>query len=64
MANPRKIKNLTVEGDEVLTAELHGCHWLAEANQAAERGQTAKSEALYEKGQYWLDRYNELAGNG
>jgi hypothetical protein len=64
MANPRKMKWLTAEGDEVLTAELHCSHWKAEANQAAERGQTAKAEALYDKSQYWLDRYNELAGNG
>jgi hypothetical protein len=31
--------------------------------EAAERGDHVKAEKLYAKGQYWLDRYNKLAGN-
>ncbi len=46
-----------------LQAETNGSRYLADANEAAEAGNTKKAERLYEKAQYWLDRYNELAGN-
>lgn len=36
---------------------------LADANEAEERGDRAKAERLYTKSQFWLDRYNKLAGN-
>jgi hypothetical protein len=42
---------------------MRGGKYLAEANEAAERGNHAKAEKLYEKGQYWLDRVNKLLGN-
>jgi len=45
-------------------AEAFGNRALADANAAAERGQTKKAERLYAKGQRWLDRYNKLTGNG
>jgi hypothetical protein len=49
--------------ERMIEADMRGCHWLAEANAAAERGDHAKADKLYAKGQFWLDRYNKLAGN-
>lgn len=49
--------------EKILHADDQGCRRLAEANDAAERGDHVKAEKLYEKGQYWLDRYNKLTGN-
>jgi len=49
--------------EKMIEAEMRGSHWLAEANQAAERGNHDKAEKLYAKSQFWLDRYNKLAGN-
>ena len=49
--------------EKMIEADERGSRYLADANEAAERGQAAKAERLYEKGQYWLDRYNKLAGN-
>lgn len=37
--------------------------WLADANEAAEAGKHEKAEKFYAKSQFWLDRYNKLAGN-
>lgn len=48
---------------KILEAEERANKWLADANEAAERGNHAKAERLYEKAQYWLDRFNKLAGN-
>jgi hypothetical protein len=50
--------------DKIAHADERGCYWLAEANQASERGDHAKAEKLYAKGQFWLDRLNKLTGNG
>lgn len=47
----------------MLRAEELGSRYLANANEAAEQGKTKKAEKLYEKSQFWLDRYNQLAGN-
>lgn len=49
--------------ERMIEADERGSRYLADANEAAERGQKAKAERLYEKGQFWLDRYNKLAGN-
>jgi hypothetical protein len=49
--------------DRMIEAEDRGSRYLADANEAAERGEKAKAEKLYAKGQYWLDQYNKLAGN-
>lgn len=49
--------------ERIIDAEVRGSRYLADANEAAERGNQAKADRLYEKGQYWLDRYNKLAGN-
>lgn len=48
---------------KMVDAEERGGKWLADANEASERGDHAKAERLYEKAQFWLDRYNKLAGN-
>lgn len=46
-----------------IDAEIRGSAYLADANEAKERGDHVKAEKLYEKSQFWLDRYNKLAGN-
>lgn len=56
----RTIKHLVVDGDPAQTAELHGSHWLAKANEAEEKGQNA--EPYFEKSQEWLDRANVARG--
>ena len=50
--------------ERILEAETRGNKWLADGNEASERGDKARAEACYEKGQFWLDRYNLLTGNG
>lgn len=49
--------------EKMIDAEVRGGRYLADANEAAERGDKVKAEKLYDKAQYWLDRYNKLAGN-
>lgn len=49
--------------ERLIEADERGSRYLADANEAAERGDTVKAEKLYAKGQFWLDRYNKLAGN-
>lgn len=49
--------------EKVINAEYRGNRYLADANEAAERGDKAKADKLYDKGQFWLDRYNKLVGN-
>ena len=49
--------------EKLLDAEHRSANFLALANQAAEAGWHEKAERLYAKSQYWLDRYNLLAGN-
>ncbi|WP_313666293.1 hypothetical protein [Shinella sp.] len=49
--------------ERMIDAEMRGNRYLAEANEAEERGHQAKAEKLFDKGQFWLDRYNLLAGN-
>ncbi|MGX7874416.1 hypothetical protein ACVDG5_018140 [Mesorhizobium sp. ORM6] len=50
--------------DRILEAEEWGSRYLADANEASEKGQKAKAEKLYDKGQFWLDRANKLRGWG
>lgn len=50
--------------EKIAEAEEKGNRCLADANAASERGDKNKAERLYEKGQYWLDRANELRGWG
>jgi hypothetical protein len=37
--------------------------WLADSNEAAERGDKVRAEKCFDKSRYWLDRYNKLTGN-
>ena len=50
--------------DRQLDAEVRGSQWLADGNEARESGNMAKAEKCYAKSQFWLDRYNLLAGKG
>lgn len=50
-------------GDKRCHADIMASRNLANANEASERGDHATAERLYAKSQYWLDRYNILAGN-
>ncbi|ARL04214.1 hypothetical protein [Burkholderia pseudomallei] len=43
-------------------ADVRASSWLADGNEAAERGDTARAEECWAKSQFWLDRYNLLAG--
>lgn len=49
--------------ENVIEAETFGSQYLADANEQSERGNQEKAEKLYEKAQFWLDRYNKLVGN-
>jgi hypothetical protein len=60
MTNPNV---LPTSGDKTLDAEMRASQWLAHANDLAECGRVGASEKAYVKCQYWLDRYNKLAGN-
>ncbi len=35
---------------------MRASHWLAEGNQASERGNHRRAERCYEKSQFWHDR--------
>lgn len=58
MAKPKKTLS-----ERIADADARGGRYLADANEAAERGDHEKAERLYEKGQFWLDRVNKLLGN-
>lgn len=48
---------------DVAEMDARGSRCLADANEAAERGDKARAERLYAKAQYWLDRSNKARGN-
>lgn len=48
--------------EKIADADERGNRYLADANDAAERGNSVKAEKLYAKGQFWLDRSNKLRG--
>ena len=50
--------------ERIVDAEVLGSRWLADGNDAAERGDKAKAEHCYARAQFWLDRYNLLTGRG
>lgn len=50
--------------ERIADADALASRWLADGNEAAERGDMTKAERCYEKSQYWKDRYNLLTGNG
>jgi hypothetical protein len=47
----------------ICTAEERCGRYLAEANQALERGDAAKADLLFEKSGFWRDRMNKLSGD-
>jgi hypothetical protein len=49
--------------EKIIEANDRGSRFLADANEAAEQGKPEKADRLYQKSQFWLDRYNKLAGN-
>lgn len=50
--------------ERILDAETRCNIWLADGNEARERGDLSRAEECYAKSQYWLDRYNLLSGKG
>lgn len=49
--------------DKIIEATERAARFLADANDAADRGDMVKAENLYAKSQYWHDRMNKLLGN-
>lgn len=49
--------------ERIAEADERCSRHLADANAAAERGDTVKAEQLYARSGFWRDRYNKLAGN-
>lgn len=45
-----------------LEAEVRASKWLADANEARERGEVNLAAKCDAKSQYWLDRFNLLNG--
>ena len=50
--------------ERILQADILASRYLGNANEASERGNQERAEKLYQKSQYWLNRYNLLTGNG
>ena len=50
--------------ERTLDADVRSSQWLADGNEARESGDMLKAEKCYAKSQFWLDRYNLLAGKG
>ena len=50
--------------DRILDADVRSSRWLADGNEARERGDKALAEKCYEKSQFWLDRYTLLTNRG
>jgi hypothetical protein len=48
---------------KIIETDERCAYWLAEANEAEERGDHAKAEKFYAKSGFWRDRYNKLVGN-
>ena len=47
-----------------LNAEERASKWLADGNEADEKGNKAKAEKCWAKSQYWRDRANKARGDG
>jgi len=47
----------------VLNAQTLRDKWLADGNEAAERGNQKRADYCYAKSQTWTDRYNRLVGD-
>lgn len=50
--------------ERILRADELASRYLADANEASEKGQMERAERLYEKAQFWLDRWTLLTGRG
>lgn len=52
--------------DPIVEADTEGNRYLGDFNERVERMgfEDAIAAKLYAKGQFWLDRYNKLTGNG
>ncbi|WP_454727885.1 MULTISPECIES: hypothetical protein [Cupriavidus] len=50
--------------ERILEAQTMASRWLADGNEANERGHREKAEQCYAKSQYWLDRAILLEGRG
>ena len=50
----------------IVEADVMGNQYLGDFNERIERlgYEDAAAAKLYAKGQFWLDRYNKLTGNG
>lgn len=51
--------------DPIVEADVMGGQCLADYNERVERlgREDGAARKLYQRGQFWLDRYNKLAGN-
>ena len=58
-----KVKTRKSLHERILDAEERCGRYLADANEAHERGEREKAEKLWEKSGFWRDRYNKLTGN-
>lgn len=50
--------------EKILDYETRCDMWLADGNEANERGDKVKAEFCYDKSQFWLDRANKARGWG
>ncbi len=50
--------------ERIAEADYQASKYLGNANEAAESGKYEKAQKLYDKSQFWLDRYNLLTGQG
>lgn len=60
---PKPARPLKTVKEKMDEADVQGSKCLADANAALEAGHTATAEKFFARGQWWLDRYNKLAGN-
>ncbi len=49
--------------ERIADADARCSRYLADANEAEERGDKDKAEKLYAKSGFWRDRYNKLKGD-
>lgn len=62
-AGREHLDRMAIAAERALDAETRCSQWLADGNQAKERGDMITAEKCYAKAQFWLDRYNRLVGN-
>lgn len=48
--------------ERIAEADTRSSQWLADGNEAAERGDHERAEFCYAKSQFWIDRLNSLLG--